>query len=155
MKKWNVEISWNGAYGSDEWQVANEDGPIEAATAEEAEDMLSPEFLEEHMSTIYEAGEMVPVEGAEYRVVEIEDEACELDNLTSDEIDALQQLLQDCPGDAYEFRSYFAKGEALTLNICRNGREVAWCVWSESNESCRYVDNLKPLSAAEIEEQLP
>lgn len=72
MKKWNIEINWNGAYGSDEWQVANEGGPIEAATAEEAEDMLSPEFLEEHMSTINEDGEMVPVEGAEYRVVEVE-----------------------------------------------------------------------------------
>ena len=72
MKKWNVEINWNGAYGSDEWQVANEDAPIEAATAEEAEDMLSPEFLEERMSTINEDGEMVPVEGAEYRVVEVE-----------------------------------------------------------------------------------
>ena len=72
MKKWNVEINWNGAYGSDEWQVANEDVPIEAATAKEAEDMLSPEFLAEHMSTINEDGEMVPVEGAEYRVVEVE-----------------------------------------------------------------------------------
>lgn len=72
MKKWNIEINWNGAYGSNEWQVANEDGPIEAATAEEAEDMLSPEFLEEHMSAINEDGEMVPVEGAEYRVVEVE-----------------------------------------------------------------------------------
>ena len=72
MKKWNVEINWNGAYGSDEWQVANEDGPIEAATAEEAEDMLSPEFLAERMSTINEDGEMVPVEGAEYRIVEVE-----------------------------------------------------------------------------------
>ena len=52
MKKWNVEINWNGAYGSDEWQVANEDGPIEAATAEEAEDMLSPEFLAERGVTL-------------------------------------------------------------------------------------------------------
>ena len=49
-----------------------EDGPIEANTAEEAEDMLSPEFLAEHMSTINEDGEMVPVEGAEYRIVEVE-----------------------------------------------------------------------------------
>ena len=72
MKKWNVEINWNGAYGSDGWQVANEDGPIEANTAEEAEDMLSPEFLGERMSTINEDGEMAPVEGAEYRVVEVE-----------------------------------------------------------------------------------
>ena len=73
MKKWNVEINWNGAYGSsDEWHIANEDGPIEANTAEEAEDMLSPEFLPEHMSTINEDGEMVPVEGAEYRIVEVE-----------------------------------------------------------------------------------
>ena len=72
MKKWNIEINWNGAYGSaDEWQVANEDGPIVAATAEEAEDMLGPEFLAERMSTI-EDGEMVSVAGAEYRVVEVE-----------------------------------------------------------------------------------
>ena len=72
MKKWNIEINWNGAYGSAEWQVANEDGPIVAATAEEAEDMISPEFLAERMSTINEDGEMAPVEGAEYRVVEVE-----------------------------------------------------------------------------------
>ena len=72
MKKYNVEVNWFGAYGSDGWQVANEDSPIDAATAEEAEDMLSPEFLAEHMSTINEDGEMVPVEGAEYRVVEVE-----------------------------------------------------------------------------------
>ena len=72
MKKWNIEINWNGAYGSaDEWQVANEDGPIVAATAEEAEDMISPEFLAERMSAI-EDGEMVSVAGAEYRVVEVE-----------------------------------------------------------------------------------
>ena len=71
MKKWNIEVNWNGAYGSDGWQVANEDGPIEAATAADAEDMLSPEFLAERMSAI-EDGEMVPVAGAEYRVVEVE-----------------------------------------------------------------------------------
>lgn len=73
MKKWNIEVNWHGAYDSDEWQIANDDGPIEAATAEEAEDMLSPEFLEEHMSTINEYGEMVHVDGAEYRIVEVED----------------------------------------------------------------------------------
>lgn len=39
-------------YDSDEWQIANDEGPIEAATAEDAEDMLNPEFLGEHMSTI-------------------------------------------------------------------------------------------------------
>ena len=73
MKKWNVEVSWHGAYDSDEWQIVNDDGPIAAATAEEAEDMLSPEFLEGCMSTINEYGEMVPVEGAEYRIVEVEE----------------------------------------------------------------------------------
>ena len=44
---------------------------IGALAREEAEDMLSPEFLAERMSTI-EDGEMVPVAGAEYRVVEVE-----------------------------------------------------------------------------------
>ena len=33
---------------------------------------MKKEFLAERMSTINEDGEMVPVEGAEYRVVEVE-----------------------------------------------------------------------------------
>ena len=48
MKRQNVEVNWFGAYGaydSDEWQIANDEGPIEAATAEDAEDMLNPEFF--------------------------------------------------------------------------------------------------------------
>ena len=82
------------------------------------------------------------------------DDAIELVNLSEDELIALQTVLEDCTGDTDNLIDYFLGGEILTLNTCRSGQQVAWCVWSESNESCRYVDNLKPLSAAEIEEQL-
>ena len=45
-------------------------------------------------------------------------------------------------------------GLLLTINTCRNGREVAWCVWDDGIESCRYIDTLEKLSKEEIEEQL-
>ena len=70
VKKWNVEVNLH-AYGNDDWQVAT-DEPLEAKNAQEVDDMLSPEFLVEHMSVINEYGESVFVESAEYRIVEVE-----------------------------------------------------------------------------------
>lgn len=70
VKKWNIEVNLH-AYGSDEWQVVT-DEPLEAKTEREVDDMLSPEFLAEHMSVVNEDGESVFVESAEYRIVEIE-----------------------------------------------------------------------------------
>ena len=70
VKKWSVEVNLH-AYGSDDWQVAT-DEPLEAKSEQEVDDMLSPEFLAEHMSVINEYGESVFVESAEYRIVEVE-----------------------------------------------------------------------------------
>lgn len=70
MKKFNVEVNWHGAYNSDGWQIVN-DEPIEAQNAQEADDMLDPGWLESCLSVINEDGEVVPVESAEYRIVEI------------------------------------------------------------------------------------
>ena len=72
VKKWNVEVNLH-AYGSDGWQVVT-DEPLEAKNEQEVDDMLSPEFLVEHMSVINEYGESVFVESAEYRIVEVEQE---------------------------------------------------------------------------------
>lgn len=45
------------------------------------------------------------------------------------------------------------KYDYLTINKCRNGREVAWYI-DESHNKCIYVDTLEELTDAEIEEQL-
>ena len=72
VKKWNVEVNLH-AYGSDGWQVVT-DEPLEAKNEQDVDDMLSPEFLVEHMSVINEYCESVFVESAEYRIVEVEQE---------------------------------------------------------------------------------
>jgi len=41
----------------------------------------------------------------------------------------------------------------ITLNKCRNGREVVW-IMTENKEACVYVDDLSSLDDDEIEEQL-
>ena len=72
VKKWNVEVNLH-AYGSDNWQTVT-DEPLEAKSEQEVDDMLTPEFLVEHMSVVNEYGESVFVESAEYRIVEVEQE---------------------------------------------------------------------------------
>lgn len=74
-------------------------------------------------------------------------------SLTEAEMEALKTVLEDCVGNTHNLYAYL-DDDTLTINVCRNGRIVAWCVWSEGNESCRYVDTLERLTDAEIEEQL-
>lgn len=43
--------------------------------------------------------------------------------------------------------------DTITLNTCRNGRDVIWII-TENKEVCVYIDDLSFLSEKEIEEQL-
>lgn len=44
--------------------------------------------------------------------------------------------------------------DAISLNTCRNGRDVVWILLEENCEACIYVDSLKKLTNEEIKEQL-
>lgn len=44
--------------------------------------------------------------------------------------------------------------DTISLNTCRNGRDVVWILLEDSNEACVYVDNLKKLTNEEIKNQL-
>lgn len=45
-------------------------------------------------------------------------------------------------------------GDTISLNTCRNGRDVVWILLEDNNEVCVYVDNLKKLTNEEIKNQL-
>lgn len=36
--------------------------------------------------------------------------------------------------------------DTISLNTCRNGRDVVWILLEDNNEACVYVDNLKKLT---------
>lgn len=74
--------------------------------------------------------------------------------ITEDELLALKEVLYDCVGNTENFEDYISNSEILSLNNCRNGRKVAWCIWTDNNQSCRYVDTLEKLSEADIEKEL-
>lgn len=42
----------------------------------------------------------------------------------------------------------------ISLNTCRNGRDVVWILLEDNREACVYVDNLKKLTNEEIKNQL-
>lgn len=44
--------------------------------------------------------------------------------------------------------------DTISLNTCRNGRDVVWILLEDNNEACVYVDNLKKLTNEEIKNQL-
>jgi hypothetical protein len=44
--------------------------------------------------------------------------------------------------------------DTISLNTCRNGRDVVWILLEDNNEACIYVDNLKKLTNEEIKNQL-
>lgn len=73
--------------------------------------------------------------------------------MPEDMLKALKIVLGDCTGNTHNLFALIHDGP-LTINRCRNGRFVAWCVLGEGNESCRYVDTLQKLSEEEIQEQL-
>ena len=77
----------------------------------------------------------------------------DIKNMLISEIQALRTVLEDCTSDSEGWFNYY-RNDILTLNRCRNGRKVAWCIWDENLQSCRYVDTLKRLSEKEIEDEL-
>ena len=66
---------------------------------------------------------------------------------------ALRMVLIDCIHSDEFFEDYW-RTDILTINTCRNGRDVAWCVWDDGIESCRYIDTLEKLSKEEIEREV-
>lgn len=74
--------------------------------------------------------------------------------MTVREVQAIKTVLEDCTGDSEGWQDYYYDNDILTINRCRNGRIVAWCIWDENLQSCRYVDTLKRLSEKEIEDEL-
>lgn len=44
--------------------------------------------------------------------------------------------------------------DTISLNTCRNGRDVVWILLENNNEACIYVDNLEKLTNEEIKNQL-
>lgn len=44
--------------------------------------------------------------------------------------------------------------DTISLNTCRNGRDVVWILLEDNNEVCVYVNNLKKLTNEEIKNQL-
>lgn len=44
--------------------------------------------------------------------------------------------------------------DTISLNTCRNGRDVVWILLEDNNEVCVYVDNLKKLTNEDIKNQL-
>lgn len=44
--------------------------------------------------------------------------------------------------------------DTISLNTCRNGRDVVWILLEDNNEVCVYVDDLKKLTNEEIKNQL-
>ena len=44
--------------------------------------------------------------------------------------------------------------DTISLNTCRNGRDVVWILLEENREACVYVDNLEKLTDKEIKDQL-
>lgn len=47
---------------------------------------------------------------------------------------ALRMVLIDCIYSDEFFEDYW-RTDILTINTCRNGRDVAWCVWDEDIEN--------------------
>ncbi len=44
--------------------------------------------------------------------------------------------------------------DTISLNTCRNGRDVVWILLEDNRKACVYVDNLKKLTNEEIKNQL-
>lgn len=76
--------------------------------------------------------------------------------LTANEAAALRKALEAC--DVYDLTyddiiGYLDDGTA-SINEARNGRDVAWVVWSETKQAAVYVDTFRELSKEEIEREL-
>ena len=76
--------------------------------------------------------------------------------LTANEAAALRKALEAC--DVYDLTyddiiGYLDDGTA-SINEARNGRDVAWVVWSETKQAAVYVDTFRELSKEEIDREL-
>lgn len=75
--------------------------------------------------------------------------------LSQEQIAAIEKAAENIGVDttADNLERYY-KDTTITLNIGRNDREVAWIIFSDSLQSCVYVDTLEELTEEEIKEQL-
>ena len=76
--------------------------------------------------------------------------------LTKKEAVALKKAFEAC--DVYDLDyddiiGYLDDGTA-SINESRNGRDVAWVVWSETKQAAVEVETLRKLSDSEIESEL-
>ena len=76
--------------------------------------------------------------------------------LTANEAAALRKAFDAC--DVYDLThddiiGYLDDGTA-SINEARNGRDVAWVVWSETKQAAVEVETLRKLSDSEIESEL-
>ena len=76
--------------------------------------------------------------------------------LTEKEAAALRKAFEAC--DVYDLDDddiigYLDDGSA-SINESRNGRDVAWVIWSETKQAAVYVDSFRELSKEEIESEL-
>ena len=76
--------------------------------------------------------------------------------LTKKEAVALKKAFEAC--DVYDLTDddiigYLDDGSA-SINEARNGKDVAWVIWSETKQAAVYVDTLRELSKEEIESEL-
>lgn len=65
-------------------------------------------------------------------------------------IEALNEINYELDEDDIQL---WINDDTITLNTCRNGRDVIW-ILTENKEACIYIDDLSFLSEKEIEEQL-
>lgn len=76
--------------------------------------------------------------------------------LTKKEAAALRKAFEIC--DVYDLddddiMGYMDDGTA-SINEARNGRDVAWVVWSETKQAAVEVETLRKLSDSDIESEL-
>lgn len=75
--------------------------------------------------------------------------------VTSKEREAIDEALSlfDCDLSDDDIQRWI-DDDTISLNTCRNGRDVVWILLEDNNEACVYVDNLKKLTNEEIKNQL-
>ena len=76
--------------------------------------------------------------------------------LTANEDKAIRKAFEIC--DVYDLteeniKRYMDDGSA-SINEARNGRDVAWVIWSETKQAAVEVETLRKLSDSEIESEL-
>lgn len=70
LKKYNIEVNWHGEFGSDGWQIVN-DEPFTAVNQQAVEEMIDCYWLKGCLSADDGEGGAIEIPEAEYRIVEI------------------------------------------------------------------------------------